>query len=99
MSLSGLIGARELLFEQTHDEKTGKELKAMFNQSSKNSLNIIEQASLINQIDLSGDSFQAQPIPINNIPHSAVDDVTNFARFCMVEIGSTPKSDDIVICL
>jgi len=69
--LNGIFGVAELLFNENEKDPARRELKNMFNVSRDTMLNILDDALLLTQIEVSGDTFSPQVTPLDFILDSA----------------------------
>ena len=96
--LTGLIGVGELLLEEDLDDASRKELKEAFQQSSKHTLALTDQALLLTQIQVSGDAFQLKTSRLDALLASSVALASELAKSRQVLIEQVPECDILVEC-
>jgi two-component system, sensor histidine kinase and response regulator len=73
--LNGIFGVAELLFSQNENDPAVKELRDMFNISQNSMMKILDDALLLTQLEMSGDIFSSQSVPLDFILESAMTSV------------------------
>jgi DNA-binding response OmpR family regulator len=95
--LNGVFGVAELLFDEDEKDPERRELIDMFNLSRKNMMNILDDALLLTQIEVSGNTFSTKASPLNYIIDIAIDSVKNDAhsRNPVILSGFVPEGIDV----
>ena len=89
--LSGIMGLSEILFEHELDAEHYQEYKKLFQTSLERLLEIIKQALLLTQIEVSGEMFPLKNNELDLILDSAVELATDFAKSRQVTIAPLPE--------
>lgn len=76
--LNGLLGVGQLILDECQAAGVD-ELRELFDAAKDTLLNILDDALLLTQIEVSADSFQPVPIEISPVLNSAVEMTTDFA--------------------
>jgi DNA-binding response OmpR family regulator len=84
--LNGIFGVAELLFNENEKDPSRRELKNMFNTSRDTMMKILDDALLLTQIEVAGDTFSSQTTPLAFILDSAMTSVKGYAQPCTVVI-------------
>lgn len=88
--LNGIMGLSEILFEHKLDAGSYQEYKQLFQTSLDRLLEIIKQALLLTQIEVSGEMFPLKNNGLDSILDSAVELATDFAQSRQVTIAPPP---------
>ena len=88
--LTGILGAAEMLFENDLDELSREKFKAIFQKSRNRLLAILDEALLLAQIEVSGEKFPLQALPIQPIIGSSLELTSFFAKSRQVFLGDIP---------
>ena len=91
--LSGIMGLSEILFEHELDSKHYQEYKKLFQTSLERLLEIIKQALLLTQIEVSGEMFPLKNNKLDLILDAAIELATDFAQSRQVTIAPVPTSN------
>ena len=78
--LNGLLGVGELILEEMSSKRENSELRAMFEQSRRRILSILDDALLLSQIDVSGERFRVAEVPVHAALSRAMDETAVFAE-------------------
>lgn len=78
--LNGIFGVAELLFNEDEKDPARRELRSMFNVSRNTMMKILDDALLLTQIEVSGDTFSSQTTPLDFIIDSAITSVKKHAQ-------------------
>jgi DNA-binding response OmpR family regulator len=78
--LNGVFGVAELLFDEDEKDPARRELMDMFNLSRKNMMNILDDALLLTQIEVSGNTFSPKAGPLGYILANAMASVKKEAH-------------------
>jgi two-component system sensor histidine kinase/response regulator len=89
--LSGIMGLSEILFEHELDAEHYQEYKKLFQTSLDRLLEIIKQALLLTQIEVSSEMFPLKNNQLNLILDSALELATDFAKSRQVTMAPLPK--------
>jgi DNA-binding response OmpR family regulator len=88
--LNGIMGLSEILFEHELDAGSYQEYKQLFQTSLDRLLEIIKQALLLTQIEVSGEMFPLRNNYLDSVLDSAIELATDFARSRQVTIAPPP---------
>lgn len=78
--LNGLLGVGQIILDECQAATSGvDELRELFDNARDTLLNIIDDALLLTQIEVSADSFQLAPLEIVPVLNAAVDLTADFA--------------------
>jgi two-component system, sensor histidine kinase and response regulator len=83
--LNGLLGIGELLLDES-----GSDLRDMYDQSRRRMLTILEQASLLSQIQVEGEKFATGCASLAAVVQEAVERAAEFAQSRHVTLKSEP---------
>ena len=78
--LNGLLGVGQLILDECQAVSGADELRELFDSAKDTLLNILEDALLLTQIEVSADSFQLTPLEIAPVLSAAVDLTADFAH-------------------
>lgn len=78
--LNGIFGVAQLLFDENETDPDRRELMNMFNASRSTMMKILDDALLLTQIEVSGDTFSSQTTPLDFILDSAIASVKKTAQ-------------------
>ncbi|MCX6986414.1 MAG: response regulator, partial [Lentisphaerae bacterium] len=84
--LNGVFGVAELLFNENEKDPSRRELRNMFNTSRNTMMKILDDALLLTQIEVAGNTFSSQTTPLAFILDSAITSVKNYTQPCPVAI-------------
>ena len=88
--LNGIFGVGELILDQLPSTDENDELHAMFQQSRRRLLSIVEDALLLVEIDVSGEQFKSVPVSLSVVLSRAVESVAEFADSRQVTVTPPP---------
>src|SRR5258708_16875977 len=71
--LNGLLGVGELLLDEAPPSPDGAKLRHLFEESSRRILTILEDALLLTQIEVEGEKFSPEPIPLAAVLGAAIE--------------------------
>jgi two-component system, sensor histidine kinase and response regulator len=91
--LNGLLGVSELLLDDTEDN----ELRGLFDQSRRRMLTILDHALLLTQIEVEGEKFASESVPLTVVLGAALEQASEFARDRQVLLESVPPVPAIVL--
>ena len=80
--LNGVFGVAELLFNENEKDPSRRELRNMFNTSRNTMMKILDDALLLTQIEVAGNTFSSQTTPLAFIVDSAITSVKNYTQPC-----------------
>ena len=95
--LNGLLGVGELVLCELEPGPESAELHELFEQSRRRLLSIIDDALLLTQIEVEGETFASTPVSLSAALTRAVDEVDEFAKFRQVTIEPPPASLGFVL--
>ena len=78
--LNGLLGVSEIILEQASAGAENRELKGMYKRSRQRIISILEDASLLTEIDVSAERFKSAPVSLNAVINLAIRSVAPFAE-------------------
>jgi two-component system, sensor histidine kinase and response regulator len=90
--LNGLLGVGRLVFEKASPGPDLDELHDLFEDSSRRIVAIVENALLLTQIEVEGEQFALEHVPLATVVHCAMGHAGEFARTRRVnlEAGEAP---------
>jgi len=95
--MTGILGSADLLFADNLDDEAREELKDVFRTSSDRLLEIIDEALLLTQIEVSDKTVPIEPTSVQTILQFAIDATTSFAESRQVQLGQVPDCDKLVL--
>lgn len=95
--LTGMVGIAEALFSADLSDAKRQKFQEVFKFSLDKLIDIVKQAVLLTQIEVSGEMFTPQANNIHSILESAVTAAMNFAQFRQVTFAVLPACDALVI--
>lgn len=95
--LTGMLGLSEVLFNGQLNEEKQQQLQGMFKISLERLADIVKQASLLTQIEISKELFTLKANPINTLLENSLKAVADFAEFRGVSIVSAQQCDTQVL--
>lgn len=95
--LNGLLGAGEIILDGMPSSEENTELQGMFERSRHRILAILDDAMLLTQIDVNGNSFKSAHVSLHAALKRAIDQTAEFAESRKVSL--TPPSGDLEIML
>lgn len=95
--LTGIFVAAKLLFAENLDDEAREDLKQVFQNSSDRLLEILDEALLLTQIEVSDETFPIEPTAVQTILRSAVESASRFADSREVQLGQVPDCDELAL--
>jgi signal transduction histidine kinase len=95
--LNGLLGVGELVLDQLGAMPEGPELREMFELSRQRMLSILDDALLLTEIEVAGDSFSSEAADLRSTLCSAIEGAAGFANSRGVGIELEPGEPARVI--
>lgn len=95
--LTGMLGLSEVLFEKDLLETKRKQLQEVFKISLERLADIVKQALLLTQIEVSSEAFLMGANPISLLIREAVKEVTDFAEFRGISVEHLLDCDTQVL--
>jgi two-component system, sensor histidine kinase and response regulator len=95
--LNGLLGVGELVLDEMAPSGDGAELREMFELSRHRMLNILDDALLLTEIEVSGDGFLMEPTDLSNTLRCAIAGASSFACSRGVSITLDPAEAGFVL--
>ncbi len=95
--LVGILGVGDLILEELPLTEENSELKAVFEQSRRRILSILDDALLLTQIDVDGSQFKLAPVALAEVLRRAIENAAAFADSRRVALGLPPKLEDLVV--
>jgi two-component system sensor histidine kinase/response regulator len=95
--LNGLIGIGELVLCELESGPETTELRDLFEQSRRRLLSIIDDALLLTQIEVEGESFALSPVSVCVALTRAIDETSELARCRQVTIDPPPADLGLVL--
>jgi signal transduction histidine kinase len=84
--LNGLLGISELILDEMPSTQKNSEFQAIFDRSRRRLLSILDDALLLTQIDVGGESFKLVPVSLSAALTSAIENTAEFAESRRVEL-------------
>lgn len=78
--LNGLLGVGELILGAASDSVENRELQGMYQRCRQRIISILDDASLLTEIDVTGDRFKSAPVSLNTVINRAMQRGTAFAK-------------------
>jgi DNA-binding response OmpR family regulator len=94
--LNGLLGIGEIILLQMPDSADNHELAAMFEESRRRILSILDDALLLAQIDVSTEQFRPAPVSLHRALIRAIEGASEFADSRIVPL-SRPAADPCLV--
>jgi two-component system sensor histidine kinase/response regulator len=94
--LNGLLGVGEIILLQMPDSEDTHELTAMFEESRRRILSILDDALLMAQIDVNGEQFRLAPVSLHGALIRAIERTTEFADSRVVPLNR-PAADPCLV--
>ncbi|HWW85442.1 MAG TPA: HAMP domain-containing sensor histidine kinase, partial [Vicinamibacterales bacterium] len=91
--LNGLIGIGELILSELESGAPGTDLRDMFEQSRHRILAVVDDALLVTQIHVEGETFTPAAISLGMMWNRAVNEVGEFASARQVMLRRAPVGD------
>ncbi len=91
--LNGLLGVSELILGEMSGSAENNELAEMFQQSRQRILSILDDALLLTQIDVDGESFRSVPVSLSAALNRAIERAAELAAARQVTL--TPPAEDL----
>jgi DNA-binding response OmpR family regulator len=88
--LNGLIGIGDLILSEVESGAPGTELRGLFDQSRDRILSVIDDAMLVTQIQVEGDTFKPAPLSLGILWNRAVQEADEFASARQVTLQRAP---------
>jgi len=95
--LTGMLGLSEVLFDKHLKEEKRQQLQEMFKISLERLADIVKQASLLTQIEISKEIFSIKANPINILLEESLKAVADFAEFRQVSIVTSQHCNTQVL--
>ena len=95
--LNGLIGVGELILSELKPGMPSAELRELFEQSRHRILSVIDDALLVTQIDVEGETFMPVPVALGMMWDRAVKEVEEFASARQVMLRRAPGELGLVL--
>jgi two-component system sensor histidine kinase/response regulator len=95
--LNGLLGAGEVLMEELPVTAAADDVRALYARSRRKILSILDDALLLAEIDVSGDSFQSGPVLLSSALNRAIESAAEFAKERGVTIPALAPDRSLVI--
>jgi two-component system sensor histidine kinase/response regulator len=95
--LNGLLGVGDLILCELEPGPQSAELHELFEQSRQRLLSIIDDALLLTQIEVEGETFATTPVSLRAALTRAVDEVNEFAKLRQVRIEPSPENLGLVL--
>jgi len=86
--LNGLVGTASMLFQENLDKETGQELQLIFESSLARFVEIVKQAQLLTQIEVSQTQFATQQSQVDSVITLALKACTAFAEARQVQLNT-----------
>ena len=96
-SLSGLFGVSELILDKTCSPEEHIELQAVYKQSRRRILSIVDDALLLTRIDVTAEQFGSAPVSLSTALIRAINSATEFAESRHVTFASPSTGLDLVV--
>jgi two-component system sensor histidine kinase/response regulator len=77
--LNGLLGVSEIILDRVPACGEDRDLRGMYKRSRQRIMSILDDSSLLTEIDVSGDRFKSAPVSLNMVTSQAVEIATPFA--------------------
>jgi len=95
--LTGMAGIAEALFSPHLDETKRKKFQEIFKFSLDKLIDIVKQAVLLTQIEVSGEMFTPHSNTVHSILESAIISATDFAQFRQVTFAPLPVCGEVMV--
>lgn len=95
--LNGLFGAGEMILEEMPDTLMNQQLKGLYQRSRRRILSILDDASLVTEIDVSGDHFRSGPVSLSTALNRAIENIAEFAESRRVTLPCASSDENFVI--
>ncbi len=95
--LNGLLGVVEILLTESGSSAEDNELRDMFDESRRRILTILEHASLLTQIEVEGEKFASECVPLAAVLSAAIEQAAEFARARQVMLKWAPTRAAVVL--
>jgi DNA-binding response OmpR family regulator len=95
--LTGMLGLSEVLFDKHLKEEKRQQLQEMFKISLERLADIVKQASLLTQIEISKEIFSIKANPINILLEESLKAIADFAEFRQVSIVTSQHCNTQVL--
>lgn len=95
--LNGLLGVSELLLEESSGGSQGEELRGLFQRSRERILSILDDATLLTQIEIEGGAFPMAPICLGSILRAASEHASGLAQSRQVSLQPSPSEVGFVV--
>ncbi len=82
--LNGIFGVAELLLDESEKDPSIMELRNMFNMSRYTMMKILDDALLLTQIEVAGDTFSSQTTQLDYILDSAITSVKQYGNIAII---------------
>lgn len=90
--LNGLLGVGQLLLAEANSGSEGDELRAMFEESQRRILTILDHALLLSQIEVEAEKFVCARAPFAAVLTGAIDKAAEFALAREVSLEAPPAT-------
>jgi two-component system sensor histidine kinase/response regulator len=89
--LNGLLGVSEIILDRVPACGEDLELRSMYKRCRQRIMSILDDSSLLTEIDVSGDRFKSAPVSLNVVMSRAIQSATAFAdsRFVKLIVPAT----------
>jgi two-component system, sensor histidine kinase and response regulator len=95
--LNGLLGAGEIILARMPASEENRELEGIYKGSRRRILSLLDDASLLTEIDISGDRFKAAPISLGAVLGRAIEIASAFAESRQVKLRASVKYPGLVL--
>jgi signal transduction histidine kinase len=84
--LHGLLGVSEIIFDRVPACGEDRELRGMYKRCRQRIMSILEDSSLLAEIDISGERFKSAPVSLNAVMSRALQGAIAFADSRLVKL-------------
>jgi two-component system, sensor histidine kinase and response regulator len=95
--LNGLLGIGDLLLQEAGEADDVTELRTLFEQSSRRLLSMTEHALLLTQIEVEGETFRRDLVPLRSLVAEALNAAAALAAARNVSFDSDPLAEHQVL--
>jgi two-component system, sensor histidine kinase and response regulator len=95
--LNGLLGVSELLLAESSSGAEDNELRALFDQSRRRILTILDHASLLTQIEVEAEKFASERVSLAAVLNAALKQAAEFARARQVTLEWAPSETEFIL--
>jgi two-component system sensor histidine kinase/response regulator len=94
--LYGLLGAGEIILGKMPATEENGQLREVFKRSRKRILSILDDATLLTQIDISGERFRTAQVSLYAVLSRAIEKTAEFAQFRSVSVTPPTVGSELV---